>query len=193
MNILYIAYSCCPYFGSEDKIGWNVPLESAKSNNVYVITKEEHRDSINQYLQEHPQKNITFYFVDIPRFYKKIYKGFLYSGRLNLWHKRVFPLAKELCKEKQINIIHQITPIEFRAIGNYYRIKNIKFIVGPLGGGETIPLGLKYYAKGHRLIEFLRTVVNSYYRLKIKLSGKLKKCDYVMFANHETCDYLWAD
>ena len=41
MNILYIAYSCSPKSGSEEKIGWSIPLESAKSNNVFVITKEE--------------------------------------------------------------------------------------------------------------------------------------------------------
>lgn len=31
MNILYIAYSCNPFVGSEDKIGWCVvPYESSK-------------------------------------------------------------------------------------------------------------------------------------------------------------------
>ena len=43
MNILYIAYSCNPFAGSEDKIGWCVPFESSKTNKVYVITKEEQR------------------------------------------------------------------------------------------------------------------------------------------------------
>jgi hypothetical protein len=190
MNILYIAYSCCPYAGSEDKIGWNVPLECAKSNKVFVITKEEHRESINKYLAEHELKNIQFYFVDIPNIYKKVCKGFLYSGRLNRWHKNVLPIAKQICKEKHIDIIHQITPIEFRAIGNYYKIKNIKFVCGPLGGGESIPTGLSSYAKGHKMVELVRTAVNNYCRLKLRLSGKLKKCDYIMFANYETRDYL---
>ena len=43
MNILYIAYSCNPFAGSEDKIGWCVPYEISKTNTVYVITKEEQR------------------------------------------------------------------------------------------------------------------------------------------------------
>ena len=34
MNILYIAYSCNPFAGSEDKIGWCVPYESSKTNKV---------------------------------------------------------------------------------------------------------------------------------------------------------------
>lgn len=73
MNILYIAYSCNPYNGSEDKIGWNVPMESAKLNEkVYVVTKEEHREVISQYLKEHQINNIEFYFVDIPKVYKNL-------------------------------------------------------------------------------------------------------------------------
>ena len=58
MNILYIAYSCNPFAGSEDKIGWCVPYESSKTNKVYVITKEEQREPVEKYLQSHPLENI---------------------------------------------------------------------------------------------------------------------------------------
>ena len=96
MNILYIAYSCNPFAGSEDKIGWCVPYESSKTNKVYVITKEEQREPVEKYLQSHPLENIKFYYVDIPNFYKKIFKGFMYSGRLNVWNRRVLPLANHV-------------------------------------------------------------------------------------------------
>ena len=49
MNILYIAYSCSPNSGSENSIGWNIPIEMAKRHNVYVLTKQEHREHINDY------------------------------------------------------------------------------------------------------------------------------------------------
>ena len=101
MNILYIAYSCNPFAGSEDKIGWCVPYESSKTNKVYVITKEEQREPVEKYLQSHPLENIKFYYVDIPNSYKKIFKGFMYSGRLNVWNKRVLPLAKKI-----LSLIH---------------------------------------------------------------------------------------
>ena len=94
MNILYIAYSCNPFQGSEDKIGWNVPVESAKTNKVYVISKEEQRKPVEKYLSEHDVKNIEFFFVDIPSFYKKIFSGFMYSGRLNIWNKRAFQVEE---------------------------------------------------------------------------------------------------
>lgn len=193
MNILYIAYSCNPFAGSEDKIGWCVPYESSKTNKVYVITKEEQREPIEKYLQKYPLQNIKFYYVDIPIFYKKIFKGFMYSGRLNIWNKRAFPLAKRICEEKKIDIIHQITPIEFRAIGDYGKIANIKFVCGPLGGGESLPNGLKDYAKRHEIIEVVRSGINCWYRFKLRITGKLNRCDYIMFANRETRDFLGLD
>lgn len=190
MNILYIAYSCNPFAGSEDKIGWCVPYESSKTNKVYVITKEEQRESVEKYLKNYPIDNIEFYYVDIPSFYKKIFKGFMYSGRLNIWNKRVFPFAKKICAEKKIDIVHQITPIEFRAIGDYGKISNIKFVCGPLGGGEFLPKELKDYAKGHEIIELVRLLTNCWYRFELKITGKLNRCDYIMFANKETKEFL---
>ena len=193
MNILYIAYSCNPFAGSEDKIGWCVPYESSKTNKVYVITKEEQREPVEKYLQSHPLENIKFYYVDIPNSYKKIFKGFMYSGRLNVWNKRVLLLAKKICEDKKIDVIHQITPIEFRAIGDYGKIANIKFVCGPLGGGESLPNGLKDYAKGHEIIEVVRSGINRWYRFKLRITGKLNRCDYIMFANKETRDFLGLD
>lgn len=190
MNILYIAYSCNPFAGSEDKIGWCVPYESSKTNKVYVITKEEQREPVEKYLQSHPLENIKFYYVDIPNSYKKIFKGFMYSGRLNVWNKRVLPLAKKNCADQKIDVIHQITPIEFRAIGDYGKIENIKFVCGPLGGGESLPNGLKDYAKGHEIIEVVRSGINRWYRFKLRITGKLNRCDYIMFANKETQKFL---
>lgn len=193
MNILYIAYSCNPFAGSEDKIGWCVPYESSKTNKVCVITKEEQREPVEKYLQSHPLENIKFYYVDIPNFYKKIFKGFMYSGRLNVWNRRVLPLAKKICADQKIDVVHQITPIEFRAIGDYGKIANIKFVCGPLGGGESLPNGLKDYAKGHEIIEVVRSGINRWYRFKLRITGKLNRCDYIMFANRETRDFLGLD
>lgn len=190
MNILYIAYSCAPDQGSEDKIGWNVPIESAKMNRVYVITKEEHRESVEQYLHKNRIENITFYFVDIPVFYKKVFKGFLYSGRLNIWHRKAFPIAEEICRKYKIDIVHQITPIEFRSIGLYGTIPGIKFVCGPLGGGEMLAEGLKDYAKKHILVEKLRAAMNYWSMHRRRMKVILQHSDYIMFANYETREYM---
>ncbi len=189
MNILYIAYSCSPYSGSEDKIGWKTPIEACKTNDVYVITKEEHRREISCYLEENPIPNIHFYYVDIPSVIKKVAKGFLYSLRLNPWHKKVYPLAEKICKEHGISVIHQITPMEVRAIGDYGRISNINYICGPIGGGEYVPDGLWTYTKKHRIVEYIRMAMNRLFMEKVKRDGRLTRCKLI-YCNNETANYV---
>ncbi len=190
MKILYIAYSCSPCNGSEDKIGWNVPFESAKENEVYVITLIEQKKYIDEYLSKNPVKNLHFAYIDIPSFYKKIFKGSLFSLRFGMYNRRAFKEAKKLCAENDIRLIHQVTPIEFRAIGDYGKIKNVKYVVGPIGAAQVIPKPLKDYEKGHRFIEFSRSVANKWAKFNLKVTKKLSRCETVLFANNETKDYL---
>ena len=192
MNILYIAYSCDPYNGSEDKIGWNVPLAASKnkSNRIFVLTKEEHRENITKYCIENSVDNISFFYADISGIYKKVFKPPFYSGRLNIWHKKAYAIAKKICAENNVDVIHQIAPIEFRSIGKYYKIPNAKFICGPVAGGQNVPRALMPYLGNERHIEAIREFLNSFFRAKIRLSGILDKCDCVIYANNETKEYL---
>lgn len=193
MNILYIAYSCDPFHGSEDKIGWNIPWESAKNNNVIVITKMEHRETIENYIKRN-NRNIHFFYVDIPNYYKKIFNGSFYSGRLSIWNKKALKLAQKICFDYKIQIVHQITPVEFRAVGKYYKIPNVKYIVGPIGGAEYMqkPL-MKYISCKERIIELIRYVFNLYYRLRNFNMNKIKKYNYVFFANTETKNFCYKN
>lgn len=165
-------------------------MEGAKTNDVIVVTKEEHRAIIEKYTAENNITNPKFYFVDIPRLYKRLFKGVAYSVRLNIWHRKAFPLVKQICESSGVEVIHQITPIEFRSIGPYYKIPKVRFVCGPLGGGEYIPAGLKKYAFSNIHIEGIRRFLNCFYKMKYRLGGQLEKCDYFLFANRETREYM---
>lgn len=190
MNVLYIAYSCLPDKGSEEKIGWNISVESAKTNRVFVVTKKEHKNTIDNYLANNPIENITFYYVDIPEIYKKLFKGVAYSLRLNIWLKAANPVVEEICHKEKIDIVHQITPIEFRSIGNYFNIPDVKIVCGPLGGGEVIPSGLKDYAVGNKFVEYVRLLLNKWYKAMYRQNKKLEKSSYILFTNKDTEMFL---
>ena len=190
MNIIYIAYSCNPHAGSEDKIGWSVPLESSRSNRVHVITKEEQREPVGRYLAAHPACDIRFHYVDIPSACKRVFRGPLYSGRLGVWNRRACVVARRICASEEVDLIHQVTPVEFRAIGDYGGIGTTRFVCGPVGGAEHIPAGLKGYARGHGAEELVRRAANALSRRRLAASGVLGRVDHVMFANGETQDYL---
>lgn len=191
MNIIYIAYSCDPYSGSEDKTGWNIPYYNLSGNRVFVITKEEQREHIETFRGENNDDRISVYYVDIPNVYKKLFKkGFFYSPRLNIWHRRAVKLARQICLSEKIDIIHQITPLEFRSIGNYGNIKNVKFVCGPLGGAECVPKGLEKYKKRNLKVEIIRGIYNRFSYISMALTRKMRKCNYLFFANEETRQYL---
>lgn len=191
LSILYIAYSCSPFNGSEDRVGWKICEEAAKLHDVYVLTKADCKDAIESYCQEHDLDNIKFFYVDIPNIYKRLFKGFLYSARLNVWHRNAEVAAKQICKKNpSIRIIHQVTPVEFRAIGNYASIDGIKFVCGPVGGGEYFPEGLQHYLKGHESIELCRKVINRFYCSLYKWNHRFRSCSSLMFANYETKEFV---
>ena len=53
-----------------------------------------------------------------------------------------------------------------------------------------MPNGLRDYARGHKIIEVVRSGINQWYRFKLRATGKLNRCDYIMFANRETQEFL---
>lgn len=194
MNIMYISQSCDPYNGSEDQIGWGIPWEVAKTHRVSVITRTDLKDSIEIFLKKSERRRIKVYYVDIPIWYKKIFNGFFYSGRLLKWNRNVCSLVEELCSTEKFDIIHQLTPIEFRSIGDYGGIPGIKYVCGPIGAGQNIDKPMMQYVYGkNRFIEFSRTLINRFYKLKIRLDGRISRCDYLLFTNKETYEYLGGD
>ena len=72
MRILYIAYAASPYGGSEEALGWSLPLAMSRieGNEVHLITKVEQREAVEDYLAKHPETRLTVSFCDIPSFYK---------------------------------------------------------------------------------------------------------------------------
>ena len=193
MKVLYVTYSCSPYNGSEDKIGWNIPWHMKNYvEKVWVVTKLEQKQYIDKFFKENNivNENIVFCYVDIPNIFKKIYQGPIASGRQKIWLKKAFEIISNLVKENKIDIIHQITPVEFRSIGNFGVIPNIKYFVGPIGGGEYAPKTLKKYINKHFFVELMRRFENNK-SLKLYYHNKLfDNISNVYVINDETKQML---
>lgn len=186
MKILYIAYSCAPEKGSEDRIGWMIPMTAAKHHTVWVITKEEHRLRIEAWQKNHEMPDIQFLYADIHPVWKQLLRGRAYSLRLNLWHRKAQPLARDLCRREGIRVIHQITPVELRSIGDYGAIPGAAFVCGPVGGGEYIPRAFRKYIRHRSLPEPARKTANRLSLLRLKRRGILDRCGILLAANRET-------
>lgn len=187
MKILYIACSCSPDYGSEDTVGWNIPLQATKSGHeVYIIVRSGTKKVIEKWMEKNTFENMPrFFYIETSTLLKKMAKGPFFTLRLYEFSSKAYKVAKKLCQVHSIDIIHQITPVEFRSIGNYGNIPNTKFIIGPIAGGQKINRLLWRYA-GNKVIEHIRVLMNNLIIRSKQYRKKIEKADEILFANYET-------
>lgn len=143
LSILINAYACSPNMGSEPGMAWNWCVNLAKNCELYIITEGEFRDQIEAVVPTLPQgRNMHFYYNPISdkirrmcwnqgdwRFYKH------YCD----WQWKTYLMAKEICSQIHIDIIHQLNMIGFREPGYLWKIGQKPFIWGPIGGLKQFP------------------------------------------------------
>ena len=52
MKILYDCFSCSPYYGSDEGIGWNWPFYMRKHHEVWVLVRNDRKHDIDKYCKE---------------------------------------------------------------------------------------------------------------------------------------------
>ena len=152
MKILISAYACSPGMGSEPGMAWNWCWHLAKHCELFIITEGEFRERIESVLPTIPWGHrMHFYYNPVTerirrmcwnqgdwRFYK-YYKE---------WQWKTYMMAKELCAEQSIDVLHQLNMIGFREPGYLWKLSKetgIPFVWGPVGGLKQFP---KSYARG---------------------------------------------
>ena len=74
LKVLISAYACEPHKGSEPGVGWNWARQIAEFAEVWVITRANNREIIEEEFKRNPVSNLHFIYVDLPkslRFWKK--------------------------------------------------------------------------------------------------------------------------
>lgn len=149
INVLINAFAVGPKQGSEPGIGWRWIEGIAKHCKVFVICGDEYKDEVLEGVLNSPYKeNINITFNEIPQHVieKVNNQGdwrFYYYYRQ--WQKKSYEIAKRICSEHQIDIIHQLNLTSYREPGYLWRIKGPKYVWGPVGGTNLCPID---YIKG---------------------------------------------
>lgn len=140
-KILLSAYACEPGKGSEPGVGWNWVRQIARYNEVWVITRENNKPLIESDASISGLP-IHWIYYDLPpklRSWKKGNKGvYLYYF---LWQIGAYRKAKKLHQEVQFDLAHHITFGTFW-LNSFMSLLPVKFIWGPLGGGDVTPKAL---------------------------------------------------
>lgn len=167
LNILINAYACSPTWGSEPGMAWNWVVNLSRYCEVYVITEGEWREDIERTVSTLPQRdNIHFYYNEVSDKVRKMcwnqgdWRFYYYYKQ---WQKKTLVIAEEICRSHKIDILHQLNMIGFREPGYLWRIKDIPFVWGPIGGMELIPTAyLRDAPLKENLKNRLKNIINAY-------------------------------
>ncbi len=168
LNILLGCYACDPTYGSEPGMGWNFAYNISKHHNVHVLVEEgEFKETLTQYSLKHPEKvrNITFHYI--PRKHHELLRKIWppsYYWFYRAWHKKAYLYAKELNRQINFDIVHQITISGFRQPGYLWKLGK-PFIWGPLGGFTDTPWCLLSSLGVQGAIYFgIRNIINFFHK-----------------------------
>jgi len=158
LKVLVSAYACEPGKGSEPGVGWNwVKQIACFADEVWVITRANNREVIEEALAREPLPNVHWVYFDLPRwarFWKKGRRGVhLYYY---LWQIGIYFLARRLHRKVGFHLVHHVT------FGNYWMpsflaLLSVPFIWGPVGGGESAPRAFyRTFSLRGKVYEYLR-------------------------------------
>lgn len=176
LKILINAYAVAPNWGSEQGVGWNWITSIAKYCKCYVITEGEWRKEIEEALTELPQKdNIRFYYNPVPQKVRDMcwnqgdYRFYHYYEK---WQKKTLEIARQICKENRIDVIHQLNMVGFREPGFLWKIKEIPYVWGPLSGCSTT--NMNFFSDAGLKTKLKYRFKNLVNKLQLRYSSKVR-------------------
>lgn len=181
-KIFVSAYACEPGLGSEIGVGWHWVLEMSKHFELWVLTRESNRPTIEPWIAEHPEfAGIHFLYFDLPkwaRFWKKGLRGV--RTYYNIWQLCTNRIVRNTMRGNNIKIFHHLTYGNALWKVSSYGQKQF-FIWGPLGGLETIPAEYcSHYSGKSRLIEWVRRATVKALPLNIGFRKRCRNTDLIL-------------
>jgi glycosyltransferase involved in cell wall biosynthesis len=165
LKVLISAYSCAPYQGSEPGVGWNLVKHLSVHHDFWVILNEQSRARVEAYIADHLLNNVHFEFFGLPDIFQFFLRGnssYTLTVRYYFWQLAVGRLMKDLHNMHQFDVVHHVTYVKYWNPSLLFKLNDVPFIWGPVGGGESTPQGfLSTLSCKGQLYERLRNWVRS--------------------------------
>jgi glycosyltransferase involved in cell wall biosynthesis len=129
----------------------------AQHHDVWVLTRGRYRDLIEEAMRREPVAGLHFVYLDLPDwFLRRTKPSHSFQLFYYLWQFGAYFVARRLCREVGIDLIHHVTYSRYWA-PSFVSLLPVPFVWGPVGGGETMPRGfVRRYSFSGRLYERLR-------------------------------------
>ncbi len=191
-KIFVSAYACEPGLGSEIGVGWHWVLEMSRYFELWVLTRESNRHTIEPWIKDNPEyAGIHFLYFDLPkwaRFWKRGLRGV--RTYYNLWQLFTNRIVKRTMQENGIKVFHHLTYGNVLWPVSRFGSRQ-QFIWGPVGGLETIPADYsRHYSRKSRIIERIRRISVNAACISPALRRRASKADLILCKTALTKDLL---
>jgi glycosyltransferase involved in cell wall biosynthesis len=188
-RVLMSAFACSPIGGSENGIGWNWVLETARLGHDVTVLARTHDKAEIETAQDvlSAAGSVRFEYFDIAPWvefqgWKKLV-GYLY---VYVWQLHALVVARRLHREQRFDLVHHITFGGIR-FPSFLGALGIPLILGPLGGGEHAPRQLrKSYPLRGKIVDSLRDLSNFAVRLDPLMRYTFSRAAHIVLRTPES-------
>jgi len=187
-RLLLYAYACDPNRGSEPGAGWAF-LKGAlnASQHVTLVTRTKNAKPVLGALTAAERDRVRIISHDLSGFARWLKKRTPFGTQIYylIWQLRTISLVRSLHAEQSFDLAHHVTfAVDWQPTALAYQ-KDLKFIWGPVGGGQIAPRPLRRFLgiRG-RLIHFTRRIA---VRMGYRLFGRraARRCVYALAMNSD--------
>ena len=189
-KIFVSAYACEPGLGSEIGVGWHWVLEMSRFFELWVLTRESNRRTIEPWIAEHPEyAKIHFVYFDLPHWARRWKRG-MRGVRIYymLWQWLSDSVVKRTMQENGIDTYHLLTYGNAMWPASRYGMKQ-RFVWGPVSAGVMLPKFLtKHFSWKSRLKEVAQRVMRGLLPLNVGFRRRCKHADLILCKTDDTIE-----
>lgn len=193
VKALIIAYACRPGESSERQVGWHWARLIQHHHDVSVLTRESHRVHIEAWIASRPEDEPfpEFIYYDLPTWILRFKKGerglYLYYA---LWNLAAILRCRATNHDGRWEVTHFLT---FGTLlwPQFGFLMNTPYLLGPVGGGERIPLSLRrgFNATGQTKI-LARWLVQKFMAVNPIFLANLSRASKIFVRTAETLEMI---
>lgn len=187
-KIFVSAYACEPGLGSEIGVGWHWVLEMSRYFELWVLTRESNRRTIEPWIVEHPEyANIHWVYYDLPQWARRWKRG-MRGVRIYymLWQRLTDKIVKRTMQENGIDTYHLLTYGNAMWRASRYGMKQ-RFVWGPVSAGVSLPREFtKSFSWKSRLKEEAQRVMRWLLPLNVGFRRRCRNADLILCKTDDT-------
>ena len=189
MKLLISAYACAPERGSEHAVGWNWTTAAHRlGHQVWALASTVHRGAIETACREDRGLNgINWIFPGVAGWPLRdgVEPGWERTYNL-LWQFAALNRARAFHREVRFDAVHHLTWGGVRA-PTFLGALGAPLIVGPIGGGESSPAGLRdTFTLRSRIAERARDLSNASITINPMTRGGLAQAKVIFVKTPDT-------